>query len=207
MERENMLRKKNINNRFMKIIAILIIVSCIFEGCRTKNANVSRIPYEINDVTKNIYLTDSIKLDMNYYTIIRSYKTGHSFIIPNEMWTAHNFSEKQIMNNPSCYYLELGLWNSTYQLYSFAQNTSNINKKEGEFLEVQIIQEPNKNKTRQKTYNRLQFRRPPSFFYLMLVRGDALKCLNKGLYSDAKLTTLRLSDEKCYYKVLRPVWK
>ena len=192
-----------------KHISLFLTILVFVVGCGTQETSVrtvSLMPYQNSDGTKNIYLADSMKFDMDNYKVIRSYKRGHAFLIPNEVWRKGRFSEKRLLNDPSCYLLDYEFRYSVNELYNYPWTDSIAQKIAGK-EEIPALCW-NQNYPKRKSYFVCYYPSgPPMYYYLFLVRGDAINFMkmDDGIRS-RRYVPLKFIDEKCYYKVLRPVW-
>ena len=182
-----------------------IILSFIFIiSCRTDWLTPDKIPYKNKDNTLNVYLIDSLSLNINLYQVVRSDRTGHTFIIPDYVWTASSFSEKRMFSDSSCFLLE---WDLGYYLKQLS-SPSLFLKTKFRLPEFDIWdRRSEKHKNRKNSYYPLYFKKQPDYYYLVLIRGDALNCMKHGNPTGFRFSKLKFGDEKCYYKVLFPVWK
>ena len=194
----------------MKKIVTIVLTAMVILGCKTQEKNVpdmvSLMSYQNSDGTKNIYLADSMKFDMDNYKIIRSYKRGHAFLIPNEVWWKGRFSEKHLLEDPSCYLLDNEIRYSVNELYNYPWTDSTAKKIVGEEKIPELWR--NQNYPKRKSYYVCYYPSgPPMYYYLLLIRGDAINFMkmDDGVRS-RRYVPLKFIDEKCYYKVLRPVW-
>lgn len=191
----------------MKKIIIIILAVFIISCGTTDHETLMQesVPYMNMDAghALNIYLIDSLSLNINKYQVVHSDKTGHTFIIPDYIWTASRFSEKRMLSDPSCYLLE-------WDLGDYVKNLSGspiFLKIKFRLPDFEIWDRKAKNRMdRRKTYYPIYFKKQPDYYYLMLIRGDALNCMKHGNPTGARFTKLDFGDEKCYYKVLFPAW-
>lgn len=184
------------------ILAVFFIISC--GTTNPDNWMRDSVPYMNDGLTRNIYLIDSLGLNINQYQVVRSDKTGHTFIIPDYVWAASRFSENRMLSDPSCYILG-------WDLGDYIKNLSGsplFLKIKLRLPDFEIWDRTDKNrKVRRKTYYPIYFKKQPDYYYMMLIRGDALNRMKHGNPTGARFTKLNFRDEKCYYKVLFPVWK
>lgn len=168
--------------------------------------------YRNTDLSKNVYLVDSIHIYMNSNKIIKSDKTHLTFVVTNEAWEDKHFSERKILENPYCYILSNINFSCffDYALYPWFESVDLLSKLTGPSYgprspfpliadSVSDVKE---------SYTSCHFKESPSFYYLLLYRGDfynqMLHCSIDGYNYHYWLD---FPDLMGYYKVLVPVWE
>ena len=168
--------------------------------------------YRNKDFSKNVYLVDSIHIHMNSYKIISSDKTHLTFVVTNEVWENKHFSERKVLENPSCYILNniYSICYFDFALYPWFESIKQLSKLEGPSYgpSSQFPLQTDSLSDVKASYTSCHFIEPPSFYYLLLYRGDfynqMLHCSTEGYKYHSWLD---FPDLMGYYKVLIPVWK
>ena len=168
--------------------------------------------YRNKDYSKNVYLVDSIHIYMNSNKIIKSDQTHLTFVVTNEAWEDKQFSERKILENPSCYILS-NIYHSctfVFALYPWFESVDLLKKLTGPSYgssaafplitdSVSVVKE---------SYTSCHFKEPPSFYYLLLYRGDFYnQMLHCSIDSYKYHSWIDFPDLMGYYKVLVPVWE
>lgn len=170
--------------------------------------------FKNKDLSQNIYRVDTIRLDTNQYTIIKSDKTNHTFVVPKEIWNSDKFSEKKVIEDSSCFILgyRMNLLVSGY--YFLPWNNPIVDKNifdldlEGDtdIQRGELWLYPDSVSPLKETYQSCHYGIPPSYYYLILVRGDVFNQMCHSWMDGITYSWLDFPDLTGYYKVLVPLW-
>lgn len=220
-------------NKLLLLLSIILIYSCSllhqsrYRQNRIKNNswmngksfmlnnNRGGAGFKNKDLSQNIYKVDTIRLEKNRYTIIMSNKTNHSFVVTKEFWNSDRFSEKKILESPSCFILGYRMNNLVSSYYYLPWNNPLVDKNiydmdlEGDtdlqgrdFLlyqdSVSLVKE---------TYRSFHYGTPPSYYYLILIRGDVFNQMCHSWMDGITYSWLDFPNLSGYYKVLVPLWE
>lgn len=179
----------------MKALFIFLTVMCTLY-CKGED-NHGTMFYN-DDGSQNAYFIDTLHIDS--LTIVQSKKNGHFFAIRNP---SEIRLEGNIWNMPETYLYDYDPFNSwyltnmPYDAVPYAIGASNL--KRGVLYEKAL-------QTHTKSYLIMCQSIIPSYYWLVLIRGDAYNALTVRNVLDSGCKEIKFKDEKAYYKMLIPVW-
>lgn len=161
----------------------------------------------------NVYKADTIHLDMSLYQIIGSPKTHQTFIVTNDIWKDKNFSEKKILEDPSCFILgyRMNWLINRFYLFPWRESFDYLISLEGGIIpdnrKKEIYLYPDSVSLIRETYVSYHYKLPPSYYNLLLVRGDVYNKMTHSWMDGYEYSWLNFPDFMGFYKLLVPIWE
>ncbi len=161
-----------------------------------------------SDGSKNIILVDSVKLDSDRYIIVKSDITNQAFVIPDSLWYAPFFSESIVIHDQSSYILgyEMEYMVDPVYYYFWLDKMNSSLTGDTQFINGLFLT-PIPYSKKRDTYQLYKYPSFPSYFYLLLIRGDVYNQMTHGWIDGIRFSWLDFPDMTGYYKVLVPIWE
>lgn len=183
------------------ILAFTVILT--LTACnKSAYENLERFSYYHSDGSKTLYLADSISPPN--YTLVENVPTGHLFLVPNLQKSNRKIRLSSLLKSSDCYLVDNQLrlhykyidWDSKERMmYDRLQGKCSSYRENPSF------------KGKDKDFKFVEFERPPLYYRVAFVRGDAYNYICCGYIIDGPYKPLPFPDLKLYYPILLPVWK
>ena len=161
--------------------------------------------YKNIDLSRNVYKVDSITLDTTDYTVIKSPITKHAFLISKKIWADGHFSEKAILSDPSCFLLSYTMSDMTYDINFYWMEPLDFSLEGDSYMLNQHLK-PDSISYVKDSYRSYHYDIPPSYYYLILIRGDVYNQMTHSWIDGIRFSWLDFPDMNGCYKVLVPIW-
>lgn len=162
--------------------------------------------YFNSDLSRKVYKVDSIKFDPEKFIILKSPINKHAFITSKDVWDDDSFAEKKLLHKELTYILAYKMHDMTWSIYFEYLEYPSLDL-DGDAYYADCLLKPDSVSFVKDTYRSYHFVLPPSYYYLLLVRGDTYNKMCHSWMDNVRFSWLNFPNKNAYYKIVVPIWE